>query len=386
MDKIKIGFIPLNDCASLIVAKEQGFFEEQGLNVELHREVSWSNIRDKLVFGEYEAAHMLAPMLMSSTLGLGGIKRPLVTAYSFAVNGNAISVSNALYDEMSEYESQLVLKPEKSVCVLKKVIDARAKKGLPKLRFAVVFPFSMHQYLLRYWLAEGGIDADKDVHLTVVPPPSMVQALEENLIDAYCVGEPWNTHAVKRKVGVTLITGYEIWNNAPDKVLGVRKDWAEQNADTHEKIILALYRASEWLDQVENRETLSDYLSSPQYVGAPRESIKSAFYGEVCNPSCSTCRNIPDFFSPFKHLANFPWQSHAEWILTQMKRWHQIPEEVDIQGMAEEVYLTDVYRSVVSKLGVALPSVNRKEEGVHAEPWLLDGVEIGEDRFILVQN
>lgn len=385
MKQIKIGFIPLNDCAPLIVAKEQGFFAEQGLDVELKREVSWSNIRDKLVFGEYDAAHMLAPMLMASTLGVGGIKRPLVTAYSFGLNGNAISVSNALYDEMSAYESTLVLKPEKSASALKQVIQDREAKGLPKLRFAVVFPFSMHQYLLRYWLAESGIDADKDVHITVVPPPSMVQALEENLIDAYCVGEPWNTHAVKRKVGVTLITGYEIWNNAPEKVLGVRKDWAEEHAEIHEKLILALYRASEWIDQKHNHETLSGYLASPEYVGAPIESVQNAINGEVCNPSCSTCRKIPNFFLPFKYLANYPWQSHAEWILQQMKRWHQIPEEVDIQTIAEAVYLTDVYRSVLSKQGISLPSVNRKEEGLHAEPWLLDGVEIGEDRFILVQ-
>ncbi|MBD3775553.1 MAG: ABC transporter substrate-binding protein [Thiotrichales bacterium] len=385
MDQIKIGFIPLNDSAPLIVAKEQGFFEEQGLDVALCREVSWSNIRDKLVFGEYHAAHMLAPMLMSTTLGLGSVKRPLVTAYSFGLNGNAISVSNALYEEMSRYESQLVLKPEKSASVIKKVIRARQQSGAPKLRFAVVFPFSMHQYLLRYWLAEAGIDVEREVHITVVSPPSMVKALEEGLIDAYCVGEPWNTHAVKQKVGVTLITGYEIWNNAPEKVLGVRKDWAEQYQEIHEKLVLALYRASEWIDRPENRDALTAYLASPQYIGAPIESIRNALNGEVCNPGCSTCRRVPNFSLPFKYLANFPWQSHAEWILSQMKRWHQISEEIDVAELAKAVYLTDVYRSVLEKHGVKLPSVNGKEEGVHSEPWLLEGVEVGEDCFILVR-
>ncbi|QCU90242.1 CmpA/NrtA family ABC transporter substrate-binding protein [Thiomicrorhabdus sediminis] len=386
MQKINIGFIPLNDCAPLIVAKEQGFFAEQGLDVVLHREVSWSNIRDKLVFGQYDAAHMLAPMLMASTLGIGGVKKPLVTAYSFGLNGNAVSVSNALYGQMSEYESQLVLKPEKSAAVLKKVIESRKQNGQPPLRFAVVFPFSMHNYLLRYWLSEAGIDPDKDVHITVVPPPSMVKALQEDLIDAYCVGEPWNTHAVKEQVGVTLITGYEIWNNAPEKVLALRKDWADAHSDIHEKMIVALYRASEWIDKSENHQLLSDYLAAEEYVCAPHESINNAINGEVCNPSCSSCRKIPNFSLPFKYQANFPWQSHAQWILSQMQRWKQIGDEVDIKQLAESVYLTDFYRQVLQNHGVKLPSVNYKQEGVHAVPWMLDEIEMGEDSFILVQK
>ncbi|WP_373020953.1 CmpA/NrtA family ABC transporter substrate-binding protein [Thiomicrorhabdus sp.] len=381
-EKLNIGFTPLTDAAPLIVAKEEGFFAKNDLDVTLHREVSWSNIRDKLAFGEFEAAHMLAPMLMTSALGVGGVKSPLVTAYSFGLNGNAVSVSNALYAELSQFESQLVLKPEKSAWTLKQVVEQRKQQGLPMIRFAVVFPFSMHQYLLRYWLATGGIDPDQDVQITVVPPSRMVQALEEDLIDAYCVGEPWNTHAVKREVGVTLITGYEIWNNAPEKVLGVRKEWADTNQQTHERLILSLYQASEWISRVENRERLTEYLSLPEYVGAPIESIQNAINGEVCNPSCSTCRKIPNFALPFNNLANFPWQSHAEWVLSQMKRWGQIPDEVDIAETAEAVYLTDVYRSVLTAYGVQLPSVNKKVEGQHSEPWLLEGIELGADQFI----
>ncbi|HHS99316.1 MAG TPA: nitrate transporter, partial [Thiomicrospira sp.] len=186
-DDLKIGFIPLTDSAPLVVAREEGFFEQFDLNVELVREVSWSNIRDKLVFGEFDAAHMLAPMLVSSTLGLGSVKKPLVTAYSFGLNGNAVSVSNDLYAEMTEVEPKIVLKPNECASVLKSVIKSRKKAGSEKLRFAVVFPYSMHNYLLRYWFSTAGISVGNDVEILVVPPSSVVQALDEGLIDGYCV-------------------------------------------------------------------------------------------------------------------------------------------------------------------------------------------------------
>lgn len=379
---LNIGFSPLTDAAPLIVAKEEGFFAKNNLNVHLHREISWSNIRDKLAFGEFEAAHILAPILMSSTLGVGSVKKPLVTAYSFGLNGNAVSVSNALYNELNQFESQLVLKPEKSAWAIKQVVEKRKKLGQSKIRFAVVFPFSMHQYLLCYWLTTAGIDPNQDVHITVVPPSRMVQALEEDLIDAYCVGEPWNTHAVKRQVGVTLITGYEIWNNAPEKVLGVRKEWAENNQQTHKNLILSLYQASQWINQEDNRARLIEYLSLPEYIGAPFDSIQNAINGEVCNPACSTCRKIPNFTLPFNYLANFPWQSHAEWILSQMQNWGQVSKMVDIKQISKDVYLTDLYRSVVTDYGVDLPSQNHKQEGLHSEPWMLEGIELGADQFI----
>ncbi len=221
LDKIKVGFSPLTDCAPLIVAKEEGFFAQEGLDVTLRKEVSWANIRDKLVYGEFDAAHMLAPMLMATTLGLGGVKKPLLTAYSFGLNGNAVIVSNVLYEAMVACEPRLIECPEKTASVLRQVVEARKEQSKAKLRFAVVFPFSMHYYLLNHWLQTAGVDLNEDVEVLVVPPSRVVQALDEGVIDGYCVGEPWNTHAVKRQVGVTIITGYEIWNNAPEKVLAV---------------------------------------------------------------------------------------------------------------------------------------------------------------------
>jgi len=381
--KIKIGFSPLTDCAPLIVAKEQGFFESQGLDVELCKEVSWANIRDKLVFGEYQAAHMLAPMLMAATLGAAGsLKKALVSAYSFGLNGNAVSVSNALYESMLKYDSELILHPESTSDVLKKVVEERARLKQEKLRFAVVFPFSMHYYLLNHWLQAAGLKVNEDVEILVVPPVRVVQALEEGLIDGYCVGEPWNTHAVKKQVGVTVITGYEIWNNAPEKVLGVTQEWALENEETHKKLVWALYQASEWIDDDRNRTDLIGYLSMPEYVNAPISSIENAIDGQVCNPVCKSCRSIPNFSLPFKFFANFPWQSHAKWILQQMIALGQISEDTQLDEVASRVYLTGLYREVMQEHGVLVPEFDDKSEGEHAEPWSKGGVVLSEDRFL----
>lgn len=381
-DEIKIGFIPLTDSAPLVIAKEEGFFEKFDLDVTLVREVSWSNIRDKLIFGELDAAHILAPLLISSSLGLGSVKKPLVTAYSFGLNGNAVSVSNEVFAELMKIEPDLVLKPELSALALKKMIENRKKQEKELLKFAVVFPYSMHNYLLRHWFSTASIEVGQDVEILVVPPSSVVQALDEGLIDGYCVGEPWNTHAVKKQVGVTVITGYEIWNNAPEKVLGVREAWALENVSIHKRLIKALYLASEWIGNPDNYEKLVTYLSQGKYVGAPVASIQNAYKGEVCNPLSGECRSVPNFSLPFHYQANFPWQSHAQWIIEQMQSLGQLSTDYDKSDVAKAIYWTDFYREVVSSLGVALPLVNEKTEGKHQKNWNMDGIEIGSDAFL----
>lgn len=382
MDKLRIGFIPLTDSASLVVAKELGMFEQFDLDVELIKEVSWSNIRDKLIFGEFEAAHMLAPLLISSTFGVGSVKKPLVTAYSFGLNGNAVSVSNELYANMLVTEPEVFVKVSRSAKVLKQVIEVRKKAGKPRLRFAVVFPFSMHYYLLRHWFATANIEEGRDVDILVVPPSSVVKALDEGLIDGYCVGEPWNTQAVKKQVGVTLIAGYEIWNNAPEKVLGVRAAWAQENIGVHKRLIKSLYLASKWIDEDVNYPELLKYLSMDKYVGAPEESIRNAFEGKVCNPAGTVCRKVPNFSLAYRYQANFPWQSHAKWIAEQMQLLGQLSKDLNSKDIAQSVYLTDLYREVVSSMGEAVPSVNEKTEGLHQQEWQMEGIKLGADAFI----
>jgi len=298
------------------------------------------------------------------------------------LNGNAISVSNALYEAMIAFEPELIRYPEKTATVLRQVVVARKNKADAKLRFAIVFPYSMHYYLLNHWLQTAGIDLNKDVEILVVPPSRVVQALEEGLIDGYCVGEPWNTHAVKRQVGVTIITGYEVWNNAPEKVLAVTEEWAQSNSGIHKRMIWALYQASQWIDQAENRPVLISYLAMEKYVNAPISSIENALSGQVCNPVCKTCRSVPNFALPFKHQANFPWQSHAKWILQQMQALGQVSADFDIKAVVTATYRTDLYRKVLTTHGVSVPSVNSKAEGEHAVPWLSEGYLLGEDLFL----
>ncbi|MBF6057108.1 MULTISPECIES: CmpA/NrtA family ABC transporter substrate-binding protein [Thiomicrorhabdus] len=379
--QLMIGFIPLTDSAPLIIAQEEGFFADEGLEVTLSREVSWSNIRDKLMFGALDAAHMLAPMLLASSQGVGSVKKPLVTAYSFGLNGNAISVSNQIYAELEKLEPQLIMQPQATAVAMKKLVEQRKQQGDAPLRLAVVFPFSMHHYLLRFWLNSAGIDVDNDIQILVVPPPSVVQALEEDLIDGYCVGEPWNSHALEKGVGVPLISGYDIWNNAPEKVLGVRSQWAEANPQTHAALIRALYRASEWISQPQNRDEVIEYLTAPEYIGAPKNSIMNAFAGKLMSPDGTQVREVKRFTLPFRYQANFPWQSHAVWIVEQMQACGQLNEEMDAQAIAEQSYLTDFYRDTVQALGVKLPDSNYKVEGQHAEPWSMDGIDLAEDMF-----
>ena len=200
---LDLGFIPLADCAPLAIAYEKGFFERHGLRVTLHREASWASIRDKTMLGLFDAAHMLYPMPIAQTLGVGGVQCPMVTGICMSLGGNAITVSNTLYEEMSGIAGGLMAKRTKSAAALKKTIDARQISGKGPLRFGVVFPTSTHHYELRFWMASAGIDLDNDVKIMVVPPPEMPNAMRNGKIDGYCVGEPWNSFAVERGWGKT---------------------------------------------------------------------------------------------------------------------------------------------------------------------------------------
>lgn len=191
-----VGFIPLLDCASLVAAVEKGFAAEEGINIALVRETSWANIRDRVIVGHFDAAHMLGPMALASSLGIGHLKVPMVAPYSMGLGGNAITVSTSLWQHMRDFGAELDAGPAQQVAALASVVKERTSRGLPPLTFGMVYPFSCHNYELRYWFAAGGIDPDRDVRLVVIPPPLLVDALRAGQVDGYCVGEPWNSLAV----------------------------------------------------------------------------------------------------------------------------------------------------------------------------------------------
>jgi nitrate/nitrite transport system substrate-binding protein len=383
--RLTLGFIPLTDCAPLVVAKEQGFFERAGLEVELSKETSWSNVRDKLSIGILDGAHMLAPMPIASTLGVGPVEKPTVTAMSLDLNGNAITVSEALFQRMRELDPEAMLRRPYSATALKQVIEERRAQGGKRLSFAVVLPVSTHAYELRYWMGAAGIDPDADVDLHVVPPPQMVSQLRAGHIDGFCVGEPWNSVAVAEGLGRVAITSYGLWNNNPEKVFGVNLEWAEQNPNTHRAVLRALLEAARWTDALENRPAVADLIAQSRYVNAPAEIVRQSMTGTFRYARDEAPVNLPDFNVFFRFAATYPWRSHALWIMTQMLRWGQIDRPIDLKATAEAVYRPDIYREVADDLGLAVPAIDYKPEGVHGRGWTLEEASIplamGSDRF-----
>ncbi len=383
---LTLGFIPLTDCAPLVIAKERGYFTKYGLDVTLSKETSWANIRDKVAIGILDGAQMLAPMPLAMSLGIGPIHKPMVTAFTLDLNGNAITVSNALYERMLKADAAAMVQRPLSARALKRVIDADQSAGCAPLTFAMVFPESTHNYELRYWMAAAGIDPDNDVRLVVVPPPQMVGQLERGSIDGYCVGEPWNAQAVQSGIGHTLITKYEIWNNSPEKVLGVTQEWAEQYPNTHHALLLALLEAGRWLDEPDNRIEAAALIARSVYVNAPEHVVRMSMTGTFQYAAGEMPRALPDFNVFHRYAANFPWRSHALWFISQMIRWGQISRPINMRAVAEEVYRPDLFRQAAAELGLPCPSTDYKTEGKHAAGWkLYEGqvsLPMGADRFL----
>jgi len=371
--EVRLGIIPLTDCAPVAVARERGLFARYGLEVEITREPSWSNIRDKVALGALDGGHMLAAMPLAASLGLGGLGRPMITALSLGLNGCAITVSMALWRQMLDVDRAAGSSALASACALQKVVARRRASGAPPLIFAAVFPYSMHNYLLRYWLAAAGIDPDEDIRIRIVPPPLMVANLAARHIDGYCVGEPWGQRAVDLGIGRCAAVSRDVWTGHPDKVLGVSARWAERHPNTHRALIAAVIEASRWLDEPGNREEAARLLAHRPYIDLPEEIIAASLVGRVRPGADEDSVSIPDLHRFHSGAANFPWRSHAAWILTQMRRWGQIDAGVDIEATVASVYRPDIYRDVAAALNLPHPTVCHKPEGHHAGSWALDG-------------
>ena len=359
-DELKLGFIKLTDMAPLAIAKEKGFFEDEGLFVTLEPQANWKVLLDRVITGELDGAHMLAGQPIAATIGFG-TKAEIVTPFSMDLNGNAITVSNAVWDEMKKnIPAGVDGKPVHPVKAdaLKPVVDRYKAEGKP-FNLGMVFPVSTHNYELRYWLASGGINpgfyspADVsgqvkgDVLISVTPPPQMPSTLESGTILGYSVGEPWNQAAVFKGIGVPVVTDYDIWKNNPEKVFGLTKEFTEKNPQTTLALTKALIRAAEWLDADNNanRAEAVKILSKPEYVGADEKVIANSMTGTF-EYEKGDKRAAPDFNVFFRYNATYPFYSDAVWYLTQMRRWGQIPEAKDDAWYAKtaaSVYKPDIY-------------------------------------------
>lgn len=366
-DRITAGFMPLLDSALLVAAKAKGFAEEEGIDLNLVRETSWANIRDRLAVGHFNVAHMLAPMPIACNLGLTPLASPTIAPLALGLGGNAVTVSNAFWAEMQDHGAHADLDPAAAGAALKAAVAARVKAGRPQLRFAVVHPFSGHNYELRYWLAACGIDPDHDIEIVILPPPLMADALAAGTIDGYCVGEPWNTAAVARRHGHIAAVKAKVWRGSPEKVLGAQARWAEQHPEALSALLRAIYRAACWCAETENRDELAALLAGEAYVYQPAAWITPALSGRIEVGKGRTVF-VEDFFVPVAKAATFPWKSHALWFYTQMVRWGQVRHDEAHEKIARETYRPDLYRAALKPLGVALPGANAKVEGALTRP------------------
>ena len=367
---LKFGFIKLTDCAPIVIAKEKGYFDDEGLSVTVEAQGNWKELLNRVITGDLDGAHVLAGQPIGATVEFG-IQADIMTAYSLDYNGNAITVSNDLWAKMKPNVPMKDGKPIHPITAdsLKPITDAAVAEN-NKLKMGMVFPVSTHNYEIRYWLASAGIKPgfyynpatgqvdvpgflNGDVELSVTPPPQMPQTLEQGTIVGYCVGEPWNQQAVVKGIGVPVTTNYDIWKNNPEKVFGVSKEWAEANPNTWIAVTKALIRAGHWLDaSPENRVEAAKILSQPNYVGAPFEVISSSMTGTF-EFEKGDKREMPDFNVFFRYNASYPYYSDCVWFLTQMIRWGQITEQKPdsyFKEMAEKIYRPDVYMAAVKEL------------------------------------
>ncbi|MBL8482028.1 MAG: ABC transporter substrate-binding protein [Rhodocyclaceae bacterium] len=380
---LSLGYIPLSDCAPLAVALEEGFFDGYGLEVTLVRETSWQNVLDKLSMGLLDGAQMPAPMLLGAHFSAA--YRPLVTSMSLSLNGNAITVSSDVYARMQASGVADPQSPAGSALALKAVIEANRRDRRPPLVFAVVAAFSSHNYLLRYWMASAGIDPDRDIRLAIIPPPQMAHYLQAGLVSGFCVGEPWNTVVARNGTGRVVANSHAIWNNHPEKVLAVTRAWADAHPNTHRALIKALLDACWWIEKENRRPQLTRILSQGRYLNMPQEDIRDALDGVYLNPAGSS--EAPALHAFHRDCANFPWRSHALWLLAQMRRWGHIqasPQE--LVHAARSVYRPELYREAARARGVPAPGCDLKPEGTHDAEWLLAeagrNLTLGSDLFM----
>lgn len=367
--ELKFGFIKLTDMAPLAIAYEKFFFEDEGLYVSLEAQANWKVLLDGVVDGKLDGAHMLAGQPLGATIGFG-TKADIITAFSMDLNGNAITVSNDVWEQMKPnipVGEDGKLQHPISAEALKPVVDSYNAQGKP-FNMGMVFPVSTHNYELRYWLAAGGINPGyyaphkgdtsgtikADALLSVTPPPQMPSTMEAGTIYGYCVGEPWNQQAVFKGIGVPVITDYEIWKNNPEKVFGVSKEWAEKYPNTHIAVVKALIRAAAWLDENNNanRPEAVEILSQSNYVGADYEVIANSMTGTF-EYEKGDKRAVPDFNVFFRYNATYPYYSDAIWYLSQMRRWGQIAEpKADswYMDIAKKVYRPDIYAIAAKEL------------------------------------
>jgi nitrate/nitrite transport system substrate-binding protein len=338
--EVKIGFIPLTDCAPIVVAAEMGFDKKYGIKITPSKEASWAGVRDKLVNGELQGAHVLYGLIYGVQMGIGGQQKDMVNLMSLNNNGQGITLSN-----------QLKEKGVTSGATLKRLLDNENRD----YTFAQTFPTGTHAMWLYYWLASNDIHPFKDVKTIVVPPPQMVANMRIGNMDGYCVGEPWNARAIFDKVGFSVATSQDIWVDHPEKILGTTAEFVSKNPNTARAMIMAILDACRFIDATANRSKVAKLIAGKAYVNAPEEVIEGRFLGHYDNGIGKKWEdpNYMKFFNDGK--VNFPYLSDGMWFLTQHKRWGLLKSDPDYLGIAQKINQIKLYTEAATQLGISVP-------------------------------
>jgi two-component system, oxyanion-binding sensor len=372
----RIGFLPLVDAALPIIAHETGLAAAAGISIELIKDMSWATVRDRLLYGHSDAAHLLAPLAIATTLGLGRPATPLIVPFNLGLNGNAIT----LRCEMASQIEADPADPAATGRALARYIAERKAQGLPPIRMGAVHRFSSHNYMLRYWLAASGIDPERDVEIVVVPPPFTVDAIKAGEIDGACVGEPWNSSAVDGGIAEIIAATSSIWRRGVEKVLALRAETVAERGEELAALLRALYRAGSLLMERDKRNEITAILARPEYLDAPPERIRRALDGRLMLAEGQEPVAITDFLLMHREAANFPWQSQALWLYSQMVRWGHAPHAAESEKIVRNVFRPDIYRRALGGTGAALPGASAKMEGALRTPA---GVGTVQGRLIL---
>ncbi len=354
--KMNFGMIALTDCSPIVIAHEKGLFKKYGVESTVTKGANWAAIRDNLSSGSIQATHMLLGMPLASTMGLAGSpKKPMIIPWLMNRNGQAITLK-------TEWKGKVGADPK----AIKPFVDQAKKLGEP-LTFAMTFPPGTHAMWMRYYLAAGGINPDKDVSLITVPPPQMVANMKIGKMDGFCVGEPWNARAIADNVGFTSVTTQDIWKDHPEKVCAFTEEFGAKNPKTVKAVIKALHEASVWLDDITNRPEQCASVSKPTYINCDAKTILGRLEGKL---DYGDGRKTQDeFYMHFsKRNCNYPQPKYAKWFLSQYRRWGLVSGTPDYEGVAKKVMRNDIYEEAMKEVGYAGGSLNNDKE------TLFDGV------------
>jgi len=352
--EVRIGFIPLTDCASVVMAAVNKFDEKYGIKIIPTKEASWASVRDKLVNGELDAAHVLYGLIYGVQMGIGGPKKDMNVLMNLNHNGQAITLSNQLKDKGATDGASL-----------KKLIVKKERE----YTFAQTFPTGTHAMWLYYWLAANDINPLQDVKTITVPPPQMVANMRVGNMDGYCVGEPWNNRAIMDKIGFTAVTTQDIWTDHPEKVLGTTADFTQKYPNTARAMIAAILDAGRWIDaSLSNKQKTAETIAQKSYVNTDTDVIVARMLGRYENGLGKSWddKNHMKFFND--GTVNFPYLSDGMWFLTQHKRWGLLKDDPDYLAVAKKVNRIDLYKQAAAAAGVSLP---KSEMRSHK---LIDGV------------